>query len=335
MNTRQLTVTDEEYAALEVLRSIKMNTLAAAYLVRELARISRHTERRARRCLELGEIALRENEQTVCFATAVEAALEARRDRRARTLSDFRYICKRLMARCPGLASRRIRSLRPADCAQYLLQAFDTPRQRLKAHAILSGVFRTAQQRGWCSTNPMYNVEKPRISEKPIRILSREEIEQLISAANDYRGGICLPAVGLMLYAGLRPHEVARLRWADINLIHKSICIQPQHSKTGGARRVSIHPPLLSILSRTAQSPQSSICPRNWLHHWRELHRTGGFSPWQPDVLRHTFATHHLATFRSYAELQLEMGHRSAELLRTRYVAMEGIYRRGESILVG
>ena len=34
------------------------------------------------------------------------------------------------------------------------------------------------------------------------------------------------------------------------------------------------------------------------------------------------YLLHHLATFRSYSELQLEMGHRSAELLRTRYVAM-------------
>ena len=56
---------------------------------------------------------------------------------------------------------------------------------------------------------------------------------------------------------------------------------------------------------------------------------------WQPDVLRHTFATHHLATFRNYAELQLEMGHRSIELLRTRYIAIEGMYGREKSLLVG
>ena len=53
----------------------------------------------------------------------------------------------------------------------------------------------------------------------------------------------------------------------------------------------------------------------------------------QPDVLRRSFATHHLDTFRNYAELQLEMGHRSAEPLRTRYIAMEGVYRREDSLL--
>ena len=54
----------------------------------------------------------------------------------------------------------------------------------------------------------------------------------------------------------------------------------------------------------------------------RRLHKEAQFTLWQPDILRHTFASHHLAHFRSYAVLQVEMGHRSAELLRTRYVHM-------------
>ena len=113
------------------------------------------------------------------------------------------------------------------------------------------------------------------------------------------------------------------------------IVISPQHSKTGGARCITIYPPLARILRCIQKADHERICPPYWRRHWAALHKAAGFSHWQPDVLRHTFATHHLATFRSYAELQLEMGHRSADLLRTRYVAMEGIYRRGESILVG
>ena len=110
-----------------------------------------------------------------------------------------------------------------------------------------------------------------------------------------------------------------------------------QLSKTGGARCVTIHPPLARILRHIQKADLVRICPPNWHRLWAGLHKAAGFTHWQPDVLRHTFATHHLATFRSYAELQLEMGHRSAELLRPRYVAMEGLlrYRRGESILVG
>ena len=71
------------------------------------------------------------------------------------------------------------------------------------------------------------------------------------------------------------------------------------------------------------------ICPANWLHHWRELRRAAGWdSParrWPQDALRHTFASYHLSHFRSYAELQLEIGHRDATLLRTRYVDQRGV----------
>lgn len=47
------------------------------------------------------------------------------------------------------------------------------------------------------------------------------------------------------------------------------------------------------------------------------------YSPAHPrpqDALRHTFANYHLSHFRSFAELQVEIGHRDATLRRTRYV---------------
>ena len=239
------------------------------------------------------------------------------------------------MRKCKGLAKRRVRSITPLECAEYLRQAFDTPRQRNKARLILSGIFSTAMLHGWCAENPVRKVKPEKIEEKRIKILSNEEIERLTETAATYAKGACLAAVAIMLLAGVRPHECERLRWRDVRLDSKVIVISPQHSKTGGARCVTIHPPLAKILRRVQKADHERICPPNWRRHWAALHREAGFTHWQPDVLRHTFATHHLATFRSYAELQLEMGHRSAELLRTRYVAMEGIYRRGESILVG
>lgn len=320
MKRTPILISEEEQAALAILRSLRGKTLAAAILAREALRIGRGSEKRAHKCLKLGEQALLSAERTITFAQAVELALEMRRECRKRTIYDFRYLSKRLITRCPGLATRRLRSITPCECAAYLKQAFDTPRQRSKAHAILSGIFHTAQQHGWCSANPMRQVEKPRLKESEIRILTRREIQRLMHAAENYRQGICLPAVALMLYAGLRPHEVTRLSWQDINLTHRCISIQPRHSKTGGARRVTIHRPLLRILRRSISSGR--ICPPCWAQHWVQLHRAAGFTRWQPDVLRHTFASHHLAHFRNYAVLQLEMGHRSAELLRTRYVSM-------------
>ena len=40
----------------------------------------------------------------------------------------------------------------------------------------------------------------------------------------------------MMLYSGIRPHEVARLTWAQVDLRERAIYILPQHSKPGGWR---------------------------------------------------------------------------------------------------
>ena len=321
MKIERLTMQEKE-AAIQVLMSTGVDILEAALVAKEALQAGRGRVKRARACIVAGEEALRRRESTVSFERAVEVALEARKDRRKRTLTDFRYIVRRLMKRCKGLAKRRVRSISTTECAAYLREAFDTPRQRNKARLVLSGVFSTALKRGWCAENPVRRVEAERVVEKRIRILSNEEIARLMAAAEAYASGSCLAAVGMMLYAGIRPHEVERLRWEDVRLDAKVICISPQHSKTGGARHVTIHPPLAKILTRKQQEGKERICPPNWKKHWPALHRAAALSSWQPDVLRHTFATHHLATFRSYAELQLEMGHRSAALLRTRYIAM-------------
>lgn len=320
METIQVKITEKEVAALALLKSCGGDVLEVAQVACDAMRAGRGRAQRARRCIEAGAEVLRRLERTVSFEKAVIAALEARRERRARTQSDFRYFTRRFMKRCEGLASRRVRAITPQECTAYIETAFDTPRQRQKARLVLSGVFSTAVRRGWCSENPVLQVEVPRVVERRIEVLSPREIECLLGAARQYGDGCCLAAVGMMLYAGIRPHEVARLSWEQVNLKNRCISILPQHSKTGGARLVSIHAPLLRLLEGCAGVGR--ICPPQWLRHWRELRRLGGFSHWVPDVLRHTFASYHLRFFRNYNELQYETGHRDSTLLRTRYVSM-------------
>lgn len=313
---------DNELAVIEILRSTGIDILEAALIAKRALEAGRGRVKRALRCIAAGEQELRRQQRTVTFARAVDEALKARADLRKRTRTDFRYISQRLIKYCPGLAQRKVRCITAAECEAYLRKAFCTPRQRNKARLILSGIFATACKQGWCSRNPARELAPEKIEEKRIRILSHEEISRLLHTAATHEGGICLAAVALMLYAGIRPHEVERLHWKDVHMDSGVICISPRHSKTGGARCVTIHPPLAEILTGVQKDNKEPLCPPNWRKRWAELHRKAGFHVWQPDVLRHTFATHHLATFRSYAELQVEMGHRSAELLRTRYVAM-------------
>ena len=325
---------EEELVALSILKGTGVNIVEAALVAKAVlelgykrVRASETTALRAlKRCkkiIALGEVELKRQEKTVTFEKAVEVALETRKERRARTKSDFRYVTRRFMKRCKGLAQRRVRSIRSEECSRYIEAAFDTPSQRVKARRVLSGVFGTALKRGWCSENPVAKVEVPRVREKRIAILKPSEINNLLQAAAEYEKGRCLAAVWMMLYAGIRPHEVARLTWEQVDIAGKSICILPQHSKTGGARLVTIQPPLLRLLHTCKQG--GDICPPQWLKHWLALRLRADFSVWQPNVLRHTFASYYLRYFRDYTALQYETGHLDSTLLRSRYVDMRGV----------
>ena len=309
---------NRERAALEVLRSTGVDVLEAAFVAKEALEHGRGRVRRARECVRLGAEEMRKRERTVTFRKAVEAALEERekKNRRARTVTDFRYYCKRLMVRNPELAERRVRSITSDDCRVYLQAAYgESPSQYRKARAILSGVFSSAIKHDWCDANPVARVEVPEVVEKPIEPLTIEEVERLEAAAQLPEHRDMQLSLHLMLYCGIRPTEVSRIDpERDIDWQNQRVVVRPTTSKTGGGRVVPL---------RKADAISVRTIPHRWKERWHALRSKAGWNqshPWQPDICRHTFATYHAARFKNFAELQMEMGHRDSSLLRTRYV---------------
>ena len=106
----------------------------------------------------------------------------------------------------------------------------------------------------------------------------------------------------------------------------KIITIRSKNSKTGGTRHIEITTVLRKWLYRLRRNSSENICPANWTRRWKSLRDDAGFkNKWVNDVLRHTFATYHLKHLRNLIKLQVEMGHRDLNLLRSRYINMQGI----------
>ena len=320
MNSIEMGGNSKEVAALEVLKSTGIDVLEAALVAKEALECGRGRVKRARECVRLGAEQMRLRERTVTFAKAVETALEDRRRKglRARSIVDFRYLCKRMMKMNPGLADRRMRSITSEDCRRCLETAFrGSAAQYRKARAIMSGVFSSAIRHEWCDANPVSRVEVPDVVEKPIEPLSIEEVECLETTAKQPEHREMQLSLHLMLYCGIRPTEVSRIDpERDIDWQNERVVVRPTTSKTGGGRVVPL---------RKAGAITVRTIPRRWLHRWRALRKAAGWSketahPWRQDVCRHTFATYHAAHFRNFAALQMEMGHRDSSLLRTRYV---------------
>ncbi len=289
-----------------------------------------------RRVLREGINTVKAQEMTVSVAHAAAESLARRvkAGRRATTLRDLRHFIRRLL-RVPGFAERPLRAVSTAECRQVLEQAFaGSVHSFRKGRAILHSIFAYGMRQQWCSANPVKGVDIPAVEEKEIRPLALADCRRLVAAAHRPHLRDCLPALALMLFAGVRPGEVARLHWQDVHCREGVLCIAARHSKTGGARRVELCPPLRRLMRRLRpQSPTQPLCPPRWRCRWRQLRQAAGLvSPgrrWVPDVLRHTFASYHALTHRDLPALQLQLGHRDSRLLLTRYLNLPAL-RRGD-----
>lgn len=253
--------------------------------------------------------------------------LKSKQHLRPDSIRDIRCIGNRLLRTKPELAKRNFSELSVSECEKWLSQTFSTPSQFNKARTMLHGVFEFALRREWCDKNPVKLIERRRIIEKEISPLSFPQIKNLIKTAKMPKHKECLPAIGLLMFAGVRPREVHRLTWKDIDLEENSITIHSLCSKTGGVRQVEICSSLKRLLAPFANGQKNErICPKNWQKRWRDIRNDSGFkNVWVQDILRHTYASYHAKRFKDLPRLQLNMGHYDLSLLRSRYVNMRGI----------
>ncbi len=287
-----------------------------------------------RRVLREGIAAVREQEKTVSFQQAAEESLKRRAaaGRRPTTLRDLRHFIRRLL-RVQGLADRPLRAMGTAECRRVLETAFaGSPHSYRKGRAVLHSIFAYGMRQGWCAQNPVAVVDVPMIEEKEIVPLTLAECRRLVEVAKSPHFRDCLPALGLMLFAGVRPGEVARLRWADVHCEEGVLTIAARHSKTGGARRVELCPALRRMLKRQRPlTAAAALCPPHWHKRWQRLRQVAELATrtrrWVPDVLRHTFASYHALTHRNLPALQLQLGHRDSRLLLTRYLNLPSLRR--------
>ena len=252
--------------------------------------------------------------------------LETKRDLRPDSLKDIRYLGNRLINSNPKLSGAYFSEIKAGDCEHCLSSTFKTPSQFNKARTMLYGLFEFALKREWCDKNPIKLIEKRKVVEKEIIPLTHTQAESLLKSAKVQKNSNCLPAVGLLLFAGIRPNEVSRLKWEDIDFSEKVITVKKENSKTGGARQIEMCPVLREWLDPLKKKAKAKICPKNWLRKWKSLREDAGFKHiWVNDVLRHTYASYFAKRFRDLPRLQLNMGHRDLSLLRSRYVNMTGI----------
>ncbi|MFI3244150.1 MAG: tyrosine-type recombinase/integrase [Akkermansia sp.] len=274
--------------------------------------------------IQRGLAQLRQQEMSV--REGFDIFLKTKSHLRPDSLRDIKYLGKRILANNKELAGRYFADISLSECEQWLNATFTTPSQFNKGRTMLHALFTFAQRHEWCDRNIVKLVEKRRVLESVIAPLHVTEARTLLKESTKMGGGSCSAGVGLLIWAGLRPTELRRLSWGDVDLSEATLTVRAQCSKTGGIRHIDICPPLMQCLKRHAKAAHLPICPPDWAMQWRRIREAAGFKGrWVQDVLRHTYASYHAKHFKDLRVLQVNMGHRDLNLLRSRYVNMQGI----------
>ena len=318
-------------SAQEVLGSATVSVVDSARFVRNIldAKPSDSKLTDAQFVLKVIDVGLRHirtNEMSLADGFALY--LKSKQHLRPDSIRDIRCIGNRLLRTKPELAKRNFSELSVSECEEWLNAAFHTNPQFNKARTMLHGLFEFALRREWCDKNPIKRIERKKVVEKEIQPLKLTETKRLIKNAQRESPEYAVVAA-LLVYTGIRPREVRRLTWRDIDTEEKTITVRSQCSKTGGVRQVEI-PPVLNrvLIAHSRELKEEKICPTDWQRRWRKIRDNSGFrGRWVQDVLRHTYASFHAKNYADLPRLQLNMGHRDQSLLRSRYINMHGISR--------
>lgn len=260
----------------------------------------------------------------VSFREALKARVIACRRRRPSTQADLRSYAQRFLRYAP-FADKALHAVQTSECRELLRDHFSASAHVYhKAYTMLRSVFAYGRRQGWCEALPTAGLELPPVQETCVQPLTLPQIRALLRCCQRREFASMNAPLRLMLWCGVRPTEVQRLRWCDIDARERCVYVESHASKTGGARAVPLRGGARALL-REHHAEQEFIAPRDWARQWRRLRQAAHFNHWQQDALRHTFASMHLKHYHNLNLLQEEMGHRDSHLLRTRYLNLRRI----------
>jgi site-specific recombinase XerD len=260
------------------------------------------------------------------FRQAANAVLEFKRFNK-KSPHYLRGLKGYLSTICLSLGERFCDDIKVKDLEDFLAERERLPdkrridRKALRSTTIknyrryLSIVFSFAVDRGHATANPALKLGIPARENEPVHIFTVEEARRLLEAAESK----FIPDLVLGLFAGLRPiSEVLTLEARSFNFEKRWIEITAKRSKTRRRRFVQMSENLVLWLEPFKAFLHQRLSYQEY-RGARDRTRAAAGLKWHQDILRHSFASYHLALHENAAKTSLELGHSSANLLFEAY----------------
>ena len=228
----------------------------------------------------------------------------------------------------------------------------------LRIHAMLHRCLKDAEAAHVIARNPTDGAVVPKASYKPKQILTKEQMETFLAAVD--RSEIWRDFFYTELTTGLRRGEICGLMWQDFDEAHGTLTVRRTihaeqggrltagETKTGAGKRIITLPPstaqLLSERRKRSYTewifpdplhPERPTRPNAAYVRMKELLKKAGLPSIRFHDLRHTFATHALASGVDAKTLSGILGHTQASFTLDTYTHVTGDMQKRASEIVG
>jgi Site-specific recombinase XerC len=254
-------------------------------------------------------------ETSISFKELFGRFINSRNNRSAAYLLSLKYT----LPRFHQLHERLVTDLQPNDIESELAGMTSAVRNAFLRN--LRAVFNYGVKRGWLDQNPISKLDFETIKRGEVVTLSPKQAAALLKTVELNRD--LLPYHVLGLFAGIRPLELQRLNWRDIDLDEGRIEITAEVSKTGRRRIINIEPNLKAWLNHYITAGGGivgNLVPLvNLRTRVRLIRSAAGLTDWTQDVMRHSYASYWLAQHGDINQLTLQMGHENPDMLWKHY----------------
>ena len=225
-------------------------------------------------------------------------------------------------------------------------------------HAALHQALRAAVDQGLMPGNPAEQAEPPKIVHKALRILSQEQMEIFLAAVD--RDPVWRDFFYTELTTGLRLGEICGLMWSDFDGRKGTLSVSRTLHKEKGGRLVAgdtktyAGTRMILLPSTTAERlterkkhsysqwifpnplrPEAPLNPSTAYHQMKKILQEAGLPELRFHDLRHTFATHALASGVDAKTLSGILGHTKASFTLDTYTHTTGDMQKRAAEIVG
>ena len=227
-----------------------------------------------------------------------------------------------------------------------------------RIHGVFHQAMDAAVQENLIARNPTEGITLPKKKTAPKQILNDSQLERFMEVIRE--DSVWYDFFYTELTTGLRQGEICGLMWSDFDEAHGTLAIRRTlhaqkggrlvagETKTGtGKRTITLPPSTAQLLSQRKKRsysqwifpnplrPEQPASPGSAYNHLKTLLKRAGLPSIRFHDLRHTFATHALASGVDAKTLSGILGHTQASFTLDTYTHVTGDMQKRASEIVG